>query len=823
MAENNQAYVFKFVWLNDGDVAHNQSRGLSLQVNGFVPISLGTKNAGYFTSMLDEREEGTKISKICSWDPFKAISDGDDLTLLLKDVKYNVKTDSASNGQVAYTTDANYTSYVEDFSKHMFTDLTAVAADELTVKTDEGSLHKSMSLEFDMSSTMFGDKLKTSTGVFIDAILFFGQAYNKLGRDETAQASLQNCVPIALLVYEGERNERPLLITDIPEKTIIRERLSIGLEQSNVPGDSMIVKTPEYQEWNDVSTEFHVVNDAATVGKRFFLNGNQVETENIQIRSYNNEDLLPEGTMMTKMRMNINSLPVDDWNQDFGSPAQLTVVCDTDGNKNPQTLIAKSKYVYDNDGIPTSGVWDGVAQSYWQASGDESDVKTSGTTADIYSIDYISRLRPGVDFFSEDTPSIYNDSYYTAGHTYRFNGANFFTTESFSTKGGANINTNKVSNIGTNVIINTSDAAVISPNNNPDDEQGGGFVVNSHNVRINEDANYLKPSNTIINSTNIAIFADDDIAEIEDEGRSRTAIIGSNSIVMNDIDNLNAIGVKGKFISSNWKYSSIDNTKNTVVVGGYNSIRNAEDCLTLGVDETTIKGASTKNSVYHSISIGIDNTLVSNDVCRQENVILVGKGLKNDILQGIYDKNRTHTLILGENNNRYAQLKFPEGAANTNYYDYYNKSIVPASVKQIVVGGYIPEGHGYRNPDWVEKYNCAELAIANGDTFETMWTLADVKGRSVDYTTLGVNIAIMPERKQENFDNYNYRSIGSINWSKLYAMLSCMYYDANGFVRYDANRVVNNSEYTHYQHNIAGNTTLAALVECGRDAFPLPN
>lgn len=834
MAETNQTYDFKFIWLNDGDVAHNQSRGLSLQVNGFAPISLGPKNQGYFTQMLDQTvqaEDGTYISKICNWDLFEAINNNEDLTLLLKGVKYNVrKAVDAPHGQVAYTTDEKYLTYVYEFYNHMFTEIRANAANELSTICESGAYHKAITLEYDITSTMFGDKLKTSEGVYVDAIVFFGQAYNRLGRDETAQASLQNCVPIALLVYEDTRegsdakNNRPLLITDLPKKVALRERICIGLEQDTEGPGSSVVEDPLFKEWNATDNAFHVVNDASTIGRRFFLNGNKVDVEDLEIKSYANEELLPEGTMMSNMRLNVNGLPANDWNQDFGSPAQFTVVCESkEGKKNPQTLITKAAYIYDADGNQTSGVWDGVAESYWQALGSQYNSGTSAVHSDVYSVDYISKYKPGLDFFSEDTLyAIDNPSFGSQNLHKNFNGANIFADKSFASYGGVNLSTKGVRNIGSNFVVNSQQTSLYAPGAKNNKNQYGSFVANGYNVYM--DAVFATPivSNAVINAANITIKSDGKIKALENLKRQRSVVLGSNSIAIDNSDNVNAIGVKGKTVAGKWQYSNISISKDTNVIGGYANIDNANACLVLGVKNTAIQGASINNPVKHSISMGIDNKLVATAASTQENIILVGKGLKNDVLQGIYDKGHAHTLILGENNNVYTQLKFAPNTSYYNYYDYYNTSIVPASIKQIVVGGYVPTGHGIEQQDWVKRYNCAELAVSNGDNYDTMWTLADVKGRTVDYTTRGVNIGVMPNKDQENFDRYNYLSLGSINWAKLYALLSCMYYDNLGLVHYDTARTPWNQTFVNYKHVIGGDTTLSKLVDCGYDSFPLP-
>lgn len=833
MAETNQTYDFKFIWLNDGDISHNQSRGLSLQVNGFAPISLGPKNQGYFTAMLDdtvEAEDGTQISKICNWDLLKAISDGDDLTLLLKDIKYGVrKAVDAPHGQIAYTTDENYKEYCEEYWNHMFTDIRANAANELSTLTKSGALHKSITLEYDITSTMFGDKLKSSDGVYIDAIVFFGQAYNKLGRDETAQATLQDCVPIALLVYEDRRegnnslNTRPLLITDLPKKVALRERICIGLEQDTDGPATAIVKTPEYKAWNDISTEFHVVNDAATVGRRFFLNGNKVDVDDLEIQSYAGEELLPEGSLMSNMRLNVNGLPVNDWNQDFGSPAQFTVVCETKpGQKNPQTLISKAAYITDASDSQVSGVWDGVAESYWQAKGDQHNAGTSAVISDVYSVDYISKSQPGVEMFSEDTVyAVDHPKWGTHNTVHKFDGVNVLSNNSFAGYGAVNVEATDVENIGSNLTLNTRKAKIYAPGKKSTTNQYGSLIANAYNVNIEAVSANPIVSNTVINGANISIYSDGHIGLVEKQKRQRAVVIGSNSLSVNNSDNINAIGVKG-VNRPKWTYSNINYAKDSVVIGGYNNINCADSCLTLGVSNTTVNGASTNQPVRHSIAMGVDNVLESTAASTQENIILVGKGLKNDVLQGIYDKGHAHTLILGENNNVYAQLKFAPNTSYNNYYDYYNSSIVPASIKQIIVGGYVPGGHGVKDKDWVKRYNCAELAVANGDNYDTMWTLADVKGRSIDYTSRGINIGVMTDKKQENFDRYNYISLGSINWSKLYALLSCLYYDTTGIVRYNPNKTPLHQIFSNYQHSIGSDTSFSTLVDAGTDAYPLP-
>ena len=170
---------------------------------------------------------------------------------------------------------------------------------------------------------------------------------------------------------------------------------------------------------------------------------------------------------------------------------------------------------------------------------------------------------------------------------------------------------------------------------------------------------------------------------------------------------------------------------------------------------------------------------------------MLGNGLENDPKQQIFERSMdpSKTLLLGENNNVYTQitkkgsstLKGSSALINKDWTDYTNVSIYPSSIKQIVVGGWKPKTTDKR----IARYNMAEFSVDNTTTNETSLTMSDIQGRTIDYTSRGINVAVMENLSQENFNKYNYKSLGSINWAKLIRLLDNLQYDQDtGVVKY---------------------------------------
>ena len=134
-------YSYRFVFLSDSDPTVNQSRGFSLQFNGYVPITCNKST--YLSELLAQKKQ---------LDVDAAAKSGD-IVLLFRDIAYK------ANGTVTKPSDDKYTEYLKKPGDHMFQSITAMAANELKVLDENGSNRSTLSIELQIYDTMFGDRL----------------------------------------------------------------------------------------------------------------------------------------------------------------------------------------------------------------------------------------------------------------------------------------------------------------------------------------------------------------------------------------------------------------------------------------------------------------------------------------------------------------------------------------------------------------------------------------------------------------------------------------------------------------------------------------
>ena len=111
-------YTYKFALLADPDVSSNQSRGLSLQFNGFSLISLPANNKNWIENKLRDNESFTLDD---------VVKKGG--TVLYRDINYIV------NDGYVRSNDTKYNSALIDPGSHMFQGLVAEAAEEISYRS----------------------------------------------------------------------------------------------------------------------------------------------------------------------------------------------------------------------------------------------------------------------------------------------------------------------------------------------------------------------------------------------------------------------------------------------------------------------------------------------------------------------------------------------------------------------------------------------------------------------------------------------------------------------------------------------------------------
>lgn len=818
-------YNFRYVWLNSGEIVHLQSRGLSLEAVGYLPISIRSNNTtdtNVFSNWIESgSDELLNFGNLIR--DFK-ISEGDSadrkklekFTFIMPGLKYR------SNG--TYLSPNSTSVYLERLSKYqenMFTDIRSTACAEMKFsaysddpRVEEEQLAEvsdiqaiapggSIQLSFDINNEMFGDKINNP--FYIDAIVIFGQAYNRRSKDDTAQGNLQKVVPIGLLVYTGDRaasgddtlKYRPFIDPKALEGVVLRETLAIGLLQGSFNIDT-ITDTHAFSAWSGFASTMHLVNDGATTTGKYYLNDNAVDVRPYTASDSNTtlENLSSDGTYVMRERLYFGENPdTRDINNDFASPASLTIMRKEDlGTKNPQVLIGKTSL----DDETLTNYWDGIADTYWQEQTD----KNSGS---IYSKDWISKTRPGFNIFCQDIENEYkNSALGSVGSAVFGGGINLFSNNCFAGKYANNLfsQDNVLTRDGTS--INSRNITVLNSGDTIPDHKldinnrsVNNLFLNSKDIELNNIQNLPGQTVTVIGSEKISTFDSISYSKTNPKTR-RLGSLCSQQAIVRDSDKVLLLNVKGTKVRNKWAYSSIDNSENITVIGGLAQTIQAERCVLIGKNNLIV--GQDNQRVHNSIVIGDNNFLqsISTKFGVQHDLILIGNGLENDPRQQVFERsaNPSKTLLLGENNNVYTQLtqinrgikgsdnRGVKGSDNLTGFawdDYSNGNIYPSSIKQIVVGGWKPNTSDKR----ITKYNMAEFSVDNLSTNESILTMADIQGRTIDYTSRGINVAVMENLNQENFDKYNYKSLGSINWAKLIRLLDNLQYDpVTGVVTY---------------------------------------
>lgn len=833
---------YNYAFLTDSDVANNQSRGLSLQFNGYALLS---GEADAITSLMEE-------GRVISMDDL--VSNG--VTVMFRDLQY------ASVNRIARSSDRNYDTALQNPGLHMFQDLKVMAVDEFKVIDETGYSSGQSEIEVPIYDTMFGNRLAGEADII--GVLLYGQAYNRDFYSEVQQGSIENSTPIGLIYFESgsQVSVNPSSSTNTKEKSVIKFLLGITASR-DVTEMVMTESSASYQAWDSLRSKMHVVNENLLTTSSFVIHSHDIipiEDESVEIDNEDGGAVLKMGpTIDVKSRLFFtNDIPNGnnfDHNVDYGSPARLTVLT-SDQHYNdervPQTMLGKVNY-YSDEGSFKHAYIDGVFESYFTASGRrEGGYKGNGrlqgdgkiTIGSVFDFDWVSKNRPAFNLFSDETNYHFDDlswcDYLRNGEPegsseietqIRNNsacfarGVNLFSEKS-SAVDGVNVHTRETITRGNAFCINSNRCRVFT--RSPDEDEINrnsqlnkytAFVANSQDVTIrdrvkgsNAPTDKYKssrgknnPLSMVLNSTWISIdnrASGLEIANTEKFGRN--TVIGSHTLTVKNSDDNIFLGIKGftyyKKSVEMCSWSHVENTKSSMFAGGYVYSNMANHCFVLSTGE--------KNTTQNRIEgyVDYDQQNPNNDASFVYDSVILGQ---NNLISSVYRykpwngnssgqpqyiSDEHQIFMVGKGlkndvrqtmNNIESGEKIPTIVMGINNQDYYQKN----KMKQLVIGGYRPYTDAYLNGDF--HYNCAELSVTYPDPVyrnghqnwnkETTWTLRDVKGRSVDYGSGAISLGFLKGvRSDQQFCNYSYKGYGRINLFKLYQLLKRMYWAPKG-------------------------------------------
>lgn len=871
---------YNYAFLRDSDVANNQSRGISLQFNGYALLSAPLPTT--IPDLFDPDKSEEKIKYVPSLNDL--INAG--VTVLYRDINYTV------NSGVARSADRNYESALKNPAIHMFQDLVVRAADEYKLLDNLGTSSGQTEVQIPVYDTMFGNRINGALRV--DGILLYGQAYNKDFYSEVQQGKIENSTPIGIIYFDGDGPEiDPSSGATSKDKSVIRFLLGI-MAAKDLTTTVMQNSEASYSAWSAFRGNVHVVNENLLTTSSFVVHGHDViPTDDPSVESAVDEEGNPVGygavlnrgpTIDVQSRMFFtNDVPGAnnfDHNVDFGSPARLTVLTHDEAvefshgqkdiganqkyaeDRKPQTMLGKVSYYDDQAGFKHAYM-DGIVESYFTASGRREEgykgngkFKSTGryTSGPVWDVDWISKNRPAFSLFSEN-PNYNFDDYSWADYLLEVEGSsvpaglqktvndnsacfargvNMFTIDSQAVD-GVNINTRQVVTRGNAFVINSNRCTVFTRAPSEDDIEKSNtlnkftaFIANSQDVTIRDrvkgtssddskDKKYhavrgkTNPLNTVINSTRISIdnrAPGLNIMNTEDFGRN--TVLGSHNVSLKVADDNIILGVKGYFTKNgknkknpapNW--SHIENTRALRAFGGPMYVNYAKDCFIFGTgdSENTLNklegyidyDGTTRERIYGSMIFGENNQISTlyrykpwngNNAGEihysydEHNVFLFGKGLRNDV--------RQTRALLSES----SDATTPTFIFGINNQDYYQ----PKQVKQFIIGGYRPNSTAYYNGDF--RYNMSEFSVVYPDPIkrngtqnwnkESILTLNDVKGRTIDYGSGAINLGFMKGvRSDQQFAHQSaghpsYKGFGRINLFKLYQLLKRLYWVPEG-------------------------------------------
>lgn len=834
---------YKYIPLGDPEATNNQSRGLSYQFNGYAPVTFVDSVYDYLLSL----PEGENVPD------FPTILKKCRGTVLFKDLSY-----VAADG-IPVSNSSDYDSAVSSPGSHMFQDLTVEAADEMKLIGEDRVPHGSTVIEVPLSDTMMGDRLNGKAR--IDAVVLYGQAYNLDFYSKVQQGSIERTIAIGIVLFDSNK---PEIDPGSGSKAKSIMKLTLGISSRSVP--DVVYENESFDAWKKFAGVMHVVNDDLLTTSSFVIRGHDVEPMgDVEADGEYAEQIQGGEVVDFNSRVFFTNDLGDginwDRNVDFGSPAKLTVLTrsepTTDESRLPQTVIGKVKYTTDSDGYK-HGCLEGIHQSFFEYSG-------SKYTGDVLEKDWFAKKKPAINLFSDSPSYTFSDPKYAdyllkpgnktpVGREYDvenyesnsacFAGGNqLFSKDTVICGNGTAVNTYKSVIRGNSLVLNSSDVKSFSKATSEkeyDKDQKSvmydTFVANSDDIKIynrvkgSSDPDWGKyqpiAMNTVLNSRKVGI----DNTKVSDplfgpREYGRNIVAGCSNLEIEESDMNLFLGVKGQSATGTSVYPSrIRESKDSVYIGGSvtadRSMRNVvvslgykdpgvSEYLTNTIEKAT-KPSGEKTYVKSSLIIGKDCHLTTSwpgeywrnsassattIVGDESDVIVLGKSLVNDIRQTASDPNGGPTIILGSNNQQY-------------YQDGYKKHLVLGS-------------RHYRSEDIGSfNYNPLEVSTSsfktqfverdgNGNSYqvwnaETASTLTDIKGRTVDYGSCGIQLGFLKGRRSDaSYGNYNFFNCGRINLFKLYSLLQRIkwipdtVYDSNG-------RPIPNAGYLVFDSSMAG-------------------
>jgi hypothetical protein len=781
--------TYKYLPLGDPDVNSNQSRGLSLQMNGYAPATF-KRNVLDYLEGVTEIPDLSRLLDICNG------------TLLFKDIEY-----VADGNGFAVSNSSEYSDAVKNPGSHMFQNIVVEAADEFKLTSQEEKVpHGSTVVQIPISDNMLGDRL-VGQYVNVNAIVIYGQAYNIDFYSETQQGSIENVVPIGIVAFASNDALKIDKSGESVAKTIVKMTLTLSYRECD-----SVYTDQSYETWSKFAGAMHVVNNDLLTTSSFVIRDRQVipmrdvEPSGQYAEQISSEDIVDFNSKV----FFTNDIDGNNWdrNVDFGSPAKLTVltksVPENRGVRLPQTVIGKVEYS-DKNGY-TYGCLEGVHQSFYEyANGDVSGA--------VYENDWFSRNKPAINLFSDSYDYRFVDDRYAGPETSACfaDGANILSKDSIVCGDSLSLNSSKVKVIGNSVVIGSHNVTGLTrplsdseKSAYPDRVKYDSFIANSETVKIlnstsgalNETTN---PRLTILNSNNVIIDNRPSDTTVDTNLRSENAVIGSDNVTLTKTDRVIVLGCHGGL-------TNISRSENVTIIGtGENVVDgNIGDNHSFKVKDSVVLGKRN----YISCSENEEGDWTESDL------FMVGTDLQNDSEQNrnVSEEDRDPTIILGSRNQLYHQ---------------------PSTRKRIVVGGGKHETKGIGE----FKYNCYELStvketslekdLPNGTSSEprtsqeTANTLMDIKGRAIDYGSCGISLGSMAAvRSDDSYANYQFEPRGRINLFKLYALLERIYWVPQTIVGKNQ-KFVPNAGYLVYNSNI-GRSGVGGYGDTPQGAEVLP-
>jgi len=830
-------YQYRFALLADPDVSANQSRGLSLQFNGFALISLPK----------DKTRKNWIANKLLGNESFtldEVVKQGG--TVLYRDISYIV------NDGYVRSNDTKYNSAVTDPGSHMFQGLVVEAAEEIKLSYDGELERGSCVIEIPLYDTMFGDRIQ---GEFdVDAIVLYGQAYNTDFYSETQQGKIERSVPIGIVGFTSD--QRPGLNPSSSSNNKTKFTLKIAIQVTGVHDITEAVEDSRaYENWQKFAGTMHVVNDNLLTTSSYVISGHDIAERDNPLYKYDEgiyaSSAYPnynEETIDFKSRLFFtNDVQEDEWdhNVDFGSPARLTILTNASAvneYRTPQFMLGKVGFERDTAGY-VHGSLDGVVESYFMAQGTNNE-NWACSSGSVYDVNWISKTKPGCDFFSDwlftdasiytanHRPHIFQETdfskYLEGGSEYDLanwaansacfaNGNNLFTHKSLACGDGTNLNTADVISRGNNLIMNSSRVKCYTRHLGKDDDLTNGknrdlyrynaLIANSQDVEVFQrvkgkhgERGKNNPLTMILNSNYVKIDnTGNGTDSFNTEEQARSVLIGCNRTGIENGDNDVMLGINGWRVKSQIDgvytdhWSTLTNGKNNIFIGGLFTAKNAKNCRIFGTgsnseDLNTIEGSDNDGGL-----IEVDDCFIFGRNCH----------IYTKRERATWEPPTAETTLCDEHDVFYVGKGLRNDIRQTNAYhsagnngptilmglnnqEYYQEG----QTKQIVVGSYRPASTEI--PEF--KYNGFEFTLVHpkdpviwtdGDSNdrephwikETELTLQDVKGRTVDYGSEAINLGFLKGRTDENYSKHAFENMGRINLFKLYKLLKHMYWE----------------------------------------------